>query len=184
MAPFSRQPKNTNFVVPTPSLRLFSFVDLSRDLRVNSWIMAIEFSTALGLLKTITGTTKRLADTREEVKVNDVAIQLQGVVLDLQSEMMIIQSDYQSVLRAKEDLEKKLIEQEGWNKERARYHLEAVAGDFVYALNVVKPSVESAHWLCAHCYEEKKKSILQRSPFPAWLCPRCKTKIVIADFPK
>jgi hypothetical protein len=147
--------------------------------------MPIDFSTALGLLRTITSTTKGLADARTEVKVNDVAIQLQGIVLDLQSEMMVIQSDYQGVLRSKDDLEKKLIELEGWDKERARYHLKAVGdGIFVYALNVVKPDVEPAHWLCAHCYEEKKKSILQRNPYPQWLCPRCKTVIIITDIPR
>jgi hypothetical protein len=164
---------------------LFSFVDLSRDLRVNSGIMAIEFSTALGLLKTITGTTRRLADAREEAKINEVAIQLQGIVLDLQSEMMIIQSDYQSVLRAKEDLDKKLIEQQNWHNERARYQLKKVGdGVFVYALKDGNATTEPAHWLCAHCYEDQKRSILQRSPYPTWLCPRCKTKVVIADIPE
>jgi hypothetical protein len=99
--------------------------------------------------------------------------------------MMMIQSDYQSVLRSKEELEKKLIEQEGWDKEQARYHLEKVGeGIFVYALNVVKPSIEPAHWLCSHCYEEKRKSILQRSPYPKWLCPRCKTQLHIMAFPE
>jgi hypothetical protein len=147
--------------------------------------MAYDFSTALGLLKTITGTTKRFADAREEFKVNEVAIQLQGITLDLQSEMMMIQSDYQNILHSKEDLEKKLIEQEGWDKERARYHLESVGdGIFVYLLNPTANDIEPPHWICAHCYEEKKKSILQRNPYPSWICPRCKTRIVITDFPK
>jgi hypothetical protein len=147
--------------------------------------MATDFSIALGLLKTITGAAKRLADTREEVKVNEVAIQLQGIVLDLQSEMMMIQSDYQQVLRSKDELEKKLIEQENWHNERARYHLKKVGdGVFVYALKDGKATTEPAHWICAHCYEEQKKSILQRNPYPTWLCPRCKTKIVITDIPE
>jgi hypothetical protein len=151
------------------------------------WIMAIEFSKAIGLVTAITGAAKRLADAREEVKVNEVAIQLQGIVLDLQSEMMMIQSDYQNVLRSKEDLEKKLIDQEGWDKERARYHLEKAGGmwaGFVYALNVKNPSVEPAHWLCAHCYEYKKKSIIQARPGGKWYCPRCKTEILISGFPE
>lgn len=148
--------------------------------------MATDFSTALGLLKTITGTAKGLLNTREEVKVNEVAIQLQGIVLDLQSEMMIIQSGYQSVLHAKEELEKKLIEQEGWDKERARYHLEqagAMGSRFVYALNDSEKSIEPKHWLCTHCYEDKKKSILQERPHSIFHCPRCKTDILVAGRP-
>ena len=146
--------------------------------------MAIEFSKAISLLSTITGAAKRLSDAREEVKVNEVAIQLQGIVLDLQSEVIMIQSDYQNILRSKDDLEKKLVEQENWDNERTRYRLEKTGGgNFVYALNVNKNDVEPAHWLCANCYQEKKKSIIQRNPYPKWLCPRCKTQIVIADFP-
>ena len=150
--------------------------------------MAIEFSKAIGLVTAITGAAKRLADTREEVKVNEVAIQLQGIVLDLQSEMMMIQSDYQNILRSREDLEKKLIEMEGWDKERARYHLAKVGeiwSGFVYVLNVKNPAVEPAHWLCAHCYEDKKKSILQVSGMNnKYRCPRCKTEITITGFPE
>jgi len=147
--------------------------------------MAIEFSKAIGLISEITSTAKRLAATREEVKVNQVAIDLQGIVLDLQSEMMMIQSDYQNVLRSREELEKKLAEQENWNKERARYHLESVGdGSLVYALNTSEQTTQPPHWICAHCYEEKKKSMLQRNPYPQWLCPRCKTVIRISDWPE
>jgi hypothetical protein len=166
----------------------FSVVDLMRIFGVNRQIMAIEFSKAVGLIAAIASAAKRLSDTRVEVKVNDVAIQLQGIVLDLQSEMMIIQSDYQGVLRSKEELEKKLIEQEGWDKERARYHLEkAGAGDwfnFVYALKAGTQPVEPAHWLCTHCYEDKKKSVLLSRPNSRWYCPRCNTEVLIGGLPK
>jgi rubrerythrin len=150
--------------------------------------MAIEFSKAVGLVTAITSAAKRLSDTREEVKVNEVAIQLQGIVLDLQSEMMMIQSDYQNILRSKEDLEKKLVEQENWDKERTRYHLKNVGTGltgFVYALNKSEPSIEPPHWICPNCYEDKKKSILQftRKMPSSWNCPRCKTEVVITGFP-
>jgi len=157
---------------------VFSFVDVPYGLRVNSLIMAIEFSKAIGLVSAITGTAKRLLETREEVKVNEVAIQLQGIVLDLQSEMMIIQSDYQNILRSREELEKKLVEQESWDKERARYVLKNVgAGVFVRALNATAIPSEPAHWLCANCYDEKKKSIMQGCAVNTYRCPRCKVEI-------
>jgi rubrerythrin len=149
--------------------------------------MTTDFSNALNLIRTITSTAKRLADTREEVKVNEVAIQLQGIVLDLQAEMMMIQSDYQNVLRSKEELEKKLIEQEAWDKEGARYHLNRADGiwaNYVYALNVTNPAVEPPHWLCSNCYQNKKKSILQARPANKWHCPRCNTEILMTGFPK
>jgi hypothetical protein len=149
--------------------------------------MPTEFATAIGLLKTITSTTKGLLDAREEAKINDVAIYLQGIVLDLQSEMMMIQPDYQNVLRSRDELEKKLAEHENWDNERARYHLEKAQGmwgNCVYALNASNPAVEPAHWICAHCYENQKKSILQARPENKWYCPRCATVILVTGFPK
>ena len=145
--------------------------------------MAIEFLKAAGLVGEIASATKGLLNAREEAKVNQVAIQLQGIVLDLQSEMLMIQSDYQNVLRSRDELEKKLAKQEDWNKEGGRYHLQNVAGNFVYALDLEKPSAEPPHWLCANCYQQNKKSILQNNPYPHWLCPSCKTQIVIMSFP-
>jgi len=137
-----------------------------------------DFTKAIGLVAGITQTAKRLADTREEVKVNEVAIQLQGVVLDLQTEMMMIQSDYQNVLRSHEDLEKKLVAQENWEKERARYRLERVGeGVFVYALNPGQAEGEPHHWLCTRCYDNKQKSILQRYGVGEYRCPVCKTSV-------
>jgi rubrerythrin len=137
-----------------------------------------DFSRVVGLVTGISQATKRLLDARQEPKINEVAIHLQGIVLDLQSEMLMIQSDYQQVLRAREDLEKKLAAYENWEAQRARYHLERVGqGIFVYALNTDHQGSEPVHWLCTRCYDNKQKSILQRVETNDYCCPVCKMQI-------
>jgi hypothetical protein len=96
---------------------------------------------------------------------------------------MMIQSDYQNVLRSREELEKKLIAQEGWDKERSRYCLEKVGlGVFVYALKAENQGGEPKHWICSKGYEDKQKSILQGHGMNLYLCPRCKTDIHVNKF--
>jgi hypothetical protein len=149
--------------------------------------MAIELTKAIKLVGQITNLAKGMANRSTEVKINEVAIHLQNIVLDLQAEMMMIQSNYQEVLRTKEDLEKKLAEDEKWDKERARYHLQKIGTEigaigfaYVYALKAGQNAGEPDHWLCARCYNDKKKSILQPTPSASWwVCPECEHKSYI-----
>ena len=148
--------------------------------------MGFDFSTAVRLVSDIGKTAKRLADTREEVKVNEVAIQLQGIVLDLQTEMMMVQSNYQNVLGANEDLKKQLVQHEQWEKDKERYELKFVGNaTFVYSLKPGIDPIQPHHWLCTNCYKDGKKSILQRLDrgAPMMFCPSCKTEIRPHDWP-
>lgn len=147
---------------------------------------AVDFFKAIGLVGDIAKTAKSLSAAREEFKVNEVAIHLQGIVLDLQSEIMMMQSNYQEVLRSREDLEKKLAEHEGWEKDRQKYELKFVGNaTFVYALKLEHELCQQKHWLCTNCYERRQKSILQRveKGMPGMECPNCKMNIKPNEWP-
>lgn len=68
--------------------------------------MAIEFPAALKLVKEIAATAKRLGETRDEFKLNEISIQLQRLIIDLQNEITLVQSGYQTVLRTQDELKK------------------------------------------------------------------------------
>ena len=122
----------------------------------------ISFSPIYSTLSKITGIAKGLLDTHVQVQINDVAIELQGAILELQSKVSAIQAEYQEALKAKEDTEKKLISYEQWQQESSRYSLGMLApGIFAYRLKIPEPLGQPLHWLCAACYQERKKSILQ-----------------------
>jgi hypothetical protein len=149
-------------------------------------VLPIDFSKAVGFVTDITKAAKRLSETREEVKVNEVAIQLQSIVLDLQSEMMMIQSNYQEVLRTSEDLKRQLVQHEHWEEEKERYELKFVGNaTFVYALKASHELGQQKHWLCTNCYDHRQKSILQRIErgAPGMKCPNCNMDIRPTEWP-
>lgn len=94
--------------------------------------------------------------------------------------------DYQSALLAQiGDLEKRVAELETWDAEAQTYQLTDVrtpghpAGPaLAYAPKEGTHAGEPPHFICANCYQERHKSILQaQTLYPggcnALICPRC-----------
>jgi hypothetical protein len=66
-----------------------------------------------------------------------------------------------------------------WATERERYALKRYyPGSFAFALKPEMAAGEPSHRLCANCYENGQKSILQQTGnmnrFPVVACARCK----------
>jgi hypothetical protein len=120
-----------------------------------------EFAAAYSALTHIAGIAKGLFQTHAQVKINDVAIELQGAILDLQAKLSGIHSQYQEMLKAKENTEKKLVAYEQWERESARYAMKEMApGTVAYALKPDCAAGEPTHWLCPTCYKNRQASIL------------------------
>ena len=107
--------------------------------------------------------------------------------MSAQASALAAQEDQFALLNQVRELEGQIAEMEDWEAERQRYELKAVhSGAFAY---VVKPEVqgtEPPHWLCAACFHNRKKSILQkagRAPNDAhsrvWKCPNCKSEVMV-----
>jgi hypothetical protein len=59
-------------------------------------------------------------------------------------------------------LKKRIADFETWNAQKQRYSLHRPwSGATVYALKESASDREPAHWICADCYENGKRSILQ-----------------------
>jgi Zn finger protein HypA/HybF involved in hydrogenase expression len=97
---------------------------------------------------------------------------------------MTLQSQYDVLLAENNQLKQQLVAAEDWEQESQNYRLEAVAsGVFVYSAKPDIQSAEPVHWLCANCYQNKQKSLLQRTAEKTlygrkFHCPNCKTDIV------
>jgi hypothetical protein len=141
--------------------------------------MYSEIASALTALKTIGELTTLLIKTSADSRVTENAIDLQSALISLQSTMLTLQSQYQILLREKDEVEKRLIDIENWEAEAEKYTLiEMVPGVFVYALKDDYKSTAPSHWLCPNCYQAKKKSILQFRPtgdgYNVFICSACK----------
>jgi hypothetical protein len=128
------------------------------------------FGAVYGFVKDSTG---KIKDSAVRKKVED----LLNSIIPLQTWIITLQEELSAALKGKEALQQKLRDLENWQQEAARYELKELAsGVYVYALKEASRSSEPHHFLCAKCYNEGRKSILQRTgQFPSGLCFRCQS---------
>lgn len=143
--------------------------------------MYSEIATALASVKTFADLTSLILQAKVTVAVREKAIESQAAIISVQTVLLDLQSQYQSLLREKDELEKRLAEVEDWKVEAAKYSLKEVAsGAFVYAPKPDADLLAPDHWLCTRCYHERKKSILQRTVARViYLCPTCQSTVTV-----
>jgi hypothetical protein len=135
-------------------------------------------------LKAATDIAIGLSKLKTLAEVNAKAIELQGAILRLQSDAFTAQADQSSMIERIRDLEKELARVKAWEETKQRYKLHQQSpGTFVYVLHDHRDGSEPLHWICANCYEEGKKSILQFSrqdySHKYYGCPSCKAEVLV-----
>lgn len=144
--------------------------------------MAAEVITGLRLFKSMLDSAKGLKD------MNDAAVR-NAAVIELQEKILAAQSEQATLVQRIRELEAEVADLKAWETEKQRYHLQAVAtGAFAYALKPEAEGSEPPHWICAACYQNGRKSVLQRGhshgsgewPF---ICPTCKSVIYVSQGP-
>lgn len=136
--------------------------------------MAAELIAGLGAIKTAFDLAKGLKD------IHDVAARDRAVI-DLQKEILAAQAAQFALVDRIRDLEEKVARFETWEAEKQRYKLtDFGAGTFAYLLKPEAANGEPSHRLCAHCYNDGHKSVLQflhKGEGQDWYeCLRCKTR--------
>jgi hypothetical protein len=139
-------------------------------------------SGAVASLKLAFDMTKTLGAIRDFSKLNETVIELQRLIMSAQSDALSAQSDQFSLLDRIRSLETEIAGLKAWDAEKKRYQLTEVAPRvFAYVLKPDAGGSEPSHWICAACYENGKKSILQGSDDVTfgWFhnCQTCKTEI-------
>lgn len=121
-------------------------------------------SNAIQLLKEINGTTK-------QVEINRVVLDMQAQLIDLSAKIIAIQAEYESLSKAKADLEKELVEERNKAEERSQYQLVSRGNGFAYRYSgTARPN----HHLCATCFDSGVKSILFEFKSQIGPCCQCK----------
>lgn len=142
----------------------------------------MDVQTSLAALATAKDFASFLIGRKIDSEVTDKAIAFQNSIIEFQSIIMSLQAENHSLLQEKISIEKKLDKIESWESEKNKYELKKVAdGVFVYSRILEEDSKELPHWLCPNCFQDKHKSILQRTS-KSWagtdyVCPCCKTEI-------
>lgn len=150
----------------------------------------MEFAAGLSAAAKLLKSLKDLAAS-PDAKASDTKAQvseLYDVIIASQASALEMLAKERSMLEEIEDLKTKLARVEAWGAQKARYQLcTPYSGCMVYALKKETSNGEPPHYLCANCYEQGKRSILQgREGYPrprgegrvmgAYVCPVCRSE--------
>ena len=112
-----------------------------------------------------------------------------GQLIDAQTKIFAVNNERATLIERIGKLEKQVTDLEAWETEKQRYELKEIAfGSFAYVVKPAMQGTEPPHQICANCYQQAKKSILQAVPrskahidarMPKQLfCPRCDATFV------
>lgn len=133
--------------------------------------MVGEILAGLGAFKAMLDVAKGLKDLNDAAARNAVAI-------DLQEKILTAQEQQSTLIERVRTLEKEMARFEAWDAEKQRYELKKLPpGVHVYSLKAGAANGEPAHDLCANCYQQGKKSILNsdepNNGITRLHCPSC-----------
>jgi hypothetical protein len=141
---------------------------------------------AVGSLKAAGDIAKGLISLKTTTEVQAKAIELNEKIIDAQHQIFTVQATLAAALDQVRELQAELARAKDWEKQKERYRLAApFAGCMVYALLKSHSEGETPHYVCAACFHQGRKSILQsRSGGPTgrrvavYECPVCKSEAV------
>ena len=136
---------------------------------------------AVGGLKSAGDIAKALLQMKSDAERQAKVIELQSVILAAQSSAIAAQSDQFSMLEEVRKLKEEIAKVKAWEAQKQRYQLATpYTGAAVYALTKAMSNGEPPHYICASCYEDGKRSILQiardKEGWTAFACPICKSQ--------
>jgi hypothetical protein len=135
-------------------------------------------------LNTAANIAKAMKDLHDASIVQGKVIELQGAILEAQQSLFSANQERAALVEKISSAEKKITELEAWSAEKQRYQLTNIGdGTFAYALKAGVSNGEPAHYICANCYEQSKKSVLHHMHSPGGMhvvsCPGCSAKLGI-----
>lgn len=143
------------------------------------------FSSVASGLNQVYHSTKALLDLKVEtetaVKINALA----GQVGDLMGKFIAAQSAHMECQEKAMHLEKEITRLKAFETEKDRYAMQKIGEhSFAYALKPEAAGEEPPHYICANCYANSQKSILQRSGTAGLhdyklTCPRCGNDVLM-----
>ena len=158
------------------------------------WNDALDtLSTAVNTLRTLLDMTRELPSPRT-VQARAAAYEAleaelgtaRGAVGDVQQALLEIQQRLFAAVAKEHETEKEIVRLKDWHVQREHYETKALGPDAtVYVLKAPGDPEAAPHHLCAHCFENTQRSILQFAGHEGALrvlaCPRCGAQVRYRD---
>jgi hypothetical protein len=148
--------------------------------------MFAEFMTAMQSLKVATEIANGLVGLKTSTEIHTKVTELNAKILSAQQDLFTANATHAAKIEEVRELKEQIARMEKWDAQKKRYKLVPLyPGSVAYALQKAMSEGEPAHYLCTRCYEDSKRSIMQRSQKHAsyfgvssyFICPACKTEI-------
>lgn len=140
---------------------------------------------AIGGLQAAGDIAKSMIGLHDATVLKTKTIELQSAILAAQSSALSAQSEQFALVDRIRELEEEIRRMEAWDAEKQRYELTDIGnGQFTYSLKEGMQPPEPPHSICANCYNQGQKSILQGSSKmgrKSLICNRCKAEIVTRE---
>lgn len=136
----------------------------------------------VGLLKGAVELVKSLVGIKDTSVIHSKITELNAQILAAQSSALAANIDQFTLLQSVRDLEEEVRKLKAWDAEKQNYELKQIrSGVFVFAPKEGVTEGRPDYYLCATCYEQRIKSILQkevREPrADVWVCNTCQSEI-------
>ena len=137
-------------------------------------------SSALGSLNAAGQIAAGLIKLKSTTDVQAQAIELNERILAAQAQLFQASATQAELIEQVRALEGQVAAMKAWEAQKQRYQLATpFTGAMVYALKKTMSNGEPAHYICARCYEDGKRSILQdladKDRWHGYACPTCKS---------
>jgi hypothetical protein len=122
----------------------------------------VEIASVFASAKIAYDIAKGINSLNSDVEIKQAVSKVLETLLSVQSDALTKQQELSLFIKEKDNLEKKLMEFENWEKTASQYKLVSMGiGNLVYVTNDVSQSTVPKHYICPNCYEKRKRSILQ-----------------------
>lgn len=134
-------------------------------------------------LKTAGQIAKAIHQLVTSAEVKAKVIELQDSIFSAQQNALTAQSEQFTMIQRIRDLEEEIARIKAWEEQKKRYKLVNPWGGpaLVYAFKESCKGAENPHWICAKCYDDGRRTVLQpRQAAKGWMnlvCATCKSEI-------
>jgi hypothetical protein len=136
---------------------------------------------AVNALKAAKDVIEAMIGMRDDAAFREKQLELQSKMLDAHNAIFAVNDERAQLINKIAALENQIAEMNDWNEEKQRYKRVSI-GRLVsaYVLNEVETPNMADHWLCANCFDGRRKSHLQQVPISTGratvvACPTCKS---------
>lgn len=115
-------------------------------------------------LRAVAELTKLVVDAHDAGARREKSIELQGQIVTALDRALAAQLAQTTLLKQVIELEEEVADLKAWDAEKQKYQLTKLSASnevFGYTLKEQGSVAEPKHALCANCFEDEKKSILQ-----------------------